>query len=59
VAFSGINGRRDPCPCVGECQDGEVGVYRWVGEHPHRSRRRRREMKVFIVKPGKGITFEM
>jgi hypothetical protein len=26
------------CPSVGECQDGEVGVGRWVGEHPHRSR---------------------
>jgi len=26
------------CPHVGECQCEEVGVCRWVGEHPHRSR---------------------
>jgi hypothetical protein len=28
------------CPIVGECQGGKVGVSRWLGEHPHRSRRR-------------------
>jgi hypothetical protein len=26
------------CPIVGECQGGEAGVGRWVGEHPYRSR---------------------
>jgi hypothetical protein len=26
------------CPSVRECQGGEVGVGRWVGEHPHRNR---------------------
>jgi hypothetical protein len=26
------------CFSVGECQGGEVGVSRWVGEHPHRSK---------------------
>jgi hypothetical protein len=28
------------CPNVGECQGGEVGVGRWVGEYLHRSRKR-------------------
>jgi hypothetical protein len=29
-----------PLVLVGKCQGGEVGVSRWVGEHPHRSRGR-------------------
>ena len=28
------------CPSVGECPDGELRVGGWVGEYPHRSRRR-------------------
>jgi hypothetical protein len=28
------------CPSIGECQDSEVGVGGWAGEHPHRDRRR-------------------
>jgi hypothetical protein len=28
------------CPSVGECKGGEVGVDGWVGEYPHRSRKR-------------------
>ena len=28
------------CPSVGKFQGSEVGVGRWGGEHPHRSRRR-------------------
>ena len=28
-------------PNVGECQGGQVGVGRWVGEHPQRNRERR------------------
>jgi hypothetical protein len=31
---------KDECPSVGECQDREVEVAGWVGELPHRSRRR-------------------
>ena len=27
-----------PFPRVGECRGGEMGVGRWEGEHPHRSR---------------------
>jgi hypothetical protein len=23
------------CPSVAECQGGEEGVSRWLGEHPH------------------------
>jgi hypothetical protein len=26
------------CPSVEECLSGEVGVGKWVGAHPHRSR---------------------
>jgi hypothetical protein len=26
------------CPSVGECEGREVGVGRWVGDSPHRSR---------------------
>ena len=33
-----------PCSSVAECQDREVGVGRWVGEHPHRSRGKGYEM---------------
>jgi hypothetical protein len=50
-ALSGINGREGPCSCeglmhhqgrgmLGQC---EVGVGKWVGEHPHRNRGRRGE----------------
>jgi hypothetical protein len=28
------------CSSIGECQGREAGVGRWVGEHPHRSKRR-------------------
>jgi hypothetical protein len=28
------------CPSVGECQGNEVDMSGWVGEHPHRSKRR-------------------
>jgi hypothetical protein len=28
------------CLSVGECQGGEWEVCRWVGEHPHRSRKK-------------------
>ena len=39
----------------------EVGVDRWVEEHPHRSRGREDGIGGFREegKPGKGITFEM
>jgi hypothetical protein len=30
----------DGCPSVGECQGREAEMCGWVGEHPHRSRRR-------------------
>jgi hypothetical protein len=29
-------------PSVGECQDSEVGGGGWKGDHPHRSRGRRK-----------------
>ena len=34
-AFGPVKAR---CRSVVECQGGEAGVGRWVGEHPHRSR---------------------
>ena len=49
------------CPSVGVCQGREVGVGRWVGEHPHRSRGKDDGMEDSRGqgKPGKGTTFEM
>jgi len=44
MALSSINRKRSPWSLfltVGECQGVEVGVARWIGEHPHRSRGRR------------------
>jgi hypothetical protein len=35
------------CSSVGGCQGGEVGVVRWVGEHPHRSKERGYEIRGF------------
>ena len=37
-----------PCPSVGECQRGKVGVGGWVGEHPHRSRGREDRIGGFL-----------
>jgi hypothetical protein len=39
----------------------EVGVGRWVEEHPHRNRERKGGIGCFWEggKPGKGLTFEM
>ena len=28
------------CPSIGECYGGKTGVGGWMGEHPHRSKRR-------------------
>jgi hypothetical protein len=45
---------------VGECQDREVGVGEWVGEHMHRSREKGNVIMGFLGgKPQKGITFKM
>jgi hypothetical protein len=38
VAEDGIGPVKARFPRVGEYQGGEVGVARWVGGHPHRSR---------------------
>ena len=43
------------CPSIGECQGGEAGVGRWVGEYPHSSRELR---GLAEGKPEKMITFE-
>ena len=51
---------KDGCPSVGECQGGEAGMDRRVGEHPHRSRGRGYGMGGFQRgNQGKEITFEM
>jgi hypothetical protein len=52
-----------PCeglmPSVGECQDGEARVGRWVGEQSHRSRVKRGwDGGIPEGKPGEGVTFE-
>jgi hypothetical protein len=44
-------------PSVGEFEGGEVGVYRWVGEHPHKNRGWDRGFKRGGT--GKGVTFEV
>jgi hypothetical protein len=46
------------CPNVEELEGGKMGVSRWVGEHPHRSRGRA-WVRGLLREPGKGITFEM
>ena len=46
------------CPSIGECQDSEVGVSGWEGEHPHRSKGWGGYWGVLEGKLGKGITFE-
>jgi hypothetical protein len=50
---------KDQCPSVAECQDGEAGVGRWVGEHSHRSRGRGVGIGGFSGELEKWITFEM
>jgi hypothetical protein len=51
---------KTPCPSVGKCQGGQVGVGWQVGEHPHRSRGRGVWDEVFAEgKLGKGLTLEM
>ena len=41
------------CPTIGECQGREVGVGRWVEEHPRRSRGREDGMGVSGGEAGK------
>ena len=48
------------CPSVWECQGQEVGVGKWVEEHPQRSRgRRNRVGGLAEEKMGREIAFEM
>jgi hypothetical protein len=35
-------------PSVGECQGWEAGIGGWVGEHPHRSRRKADGIEGFL-----------
>jgi len=46
--------RKARCPSVGECQDSEVDVGGWVGEHPHRSRGRKDGLDGFREEARKG-----
>ena len=55
-AFGPVKAR---CRSVVECQGGEAGVGRWVGEHPHRSSGKGMGWGFWEEKTGKGITFEM
>jgi len=71
MALSGISRRREAFgpvkarfPRVEKCQDVEVGVGRWEGEHTHRSRekgngRGGKEDNKMGGGLGKRITFEM
>jgi hypothetical protein len=49
------------CPSVRECQDGEVGVGEWVGEHSSQKQGKRDGIGDFFLGGGLGkrITFEM